>query len=316
MNSINTGTLSFAEFRREHPLYDAALDRLDAANRLLAISAQLVYELYPAELGPVVNNILSFLQQTCSYDYIGSYIARVDKITRLQERFDANPSASTLGDGTVVPTSDYCLSLLLSLIFTNHRFEILRMLERFLRDLSQRPTGRIASIGCGTGYELKLASDLLPGWDIEGYDIDATMRAEAQKCLQFFRVPPRVRFGEAFPMQEPTTEVLKRYDAIILCEVLEHLQQPARALSALRECLSDAGLLFVTMAINLAQEDHVYLYPNVEVCRNQIQESGLAVQSEWLAPQTIRFPPPNREAGFRKGNYVAIVASRNPSQRT
>jgi len=315
MDSIDTATISFAEFRREHPLYDAALNRLDAADRLLAISAQLVYELYPAELGPVVNNILSFLQHTCSHDYISSYISRVDKIARLQERFDANPSTSTLGNGTVVPTNDYCLSLLLSFIFTNHRFEILRILEKFLRDLSRRSTGRIASIGCGTGYELKLAADLLPGWDIEGYDIDATMRAEAQKCLQFFRVPPRVRFGEEFPMQQPTTEVLKRYDAIILCEVLEHLHQPARALSVLRECLSDAGLLFVTMAINLAQEDHVYLYPSVQFCRNQLHECGLAVHSEWLAPQTIRFPRPNREAGFRKGNYIAIVAPNYPSQR-
>jgi hypothetical protein len=89
--------------------------------------------------------------------------------------------------------------------------------------------------------------------------------------------------------------------------VLEHLLNPAQALATLAGCLKDGGKMFVTMAINIAQEDHVFLYLDIESCRRQIHESGLQVLYEWLAPQTIRFPPANREIGFKKGNYIAIV---------
>jgi hypothetical protein len=120
-------------------------------------------------------------------------------------------------------------------------------------------------------------------------------------------MPKRVDFRVAFPLEVPRPEIGRHYDAIILCAVLEHLSNPARALETLRECLKDRGKMFVTMAIDIAQEDHVFLYPDVGSCRRQIRESGLEVVYEWLAPQTIRFPPPNRETGFKKGNYIAIV---------
>jgi 2-polyprenyl-3-methyl-5-hydroxy-6-metoxy-1,4-benzoquinol methylase len=301
---------TFEEFIKANSLYGMAFGRLDEASRLLATSAQLVYELHPTELGPVVNDILPFVQHAYSDDYIGTYISRVSDMARLQEIFDANPSSSTLSDGSVVPTEAYSLSLLLSIIFTNHRFEIMQTLEKFLQGLAAAPEGRIASIGCGTGYELKLTAKLLPGWSIEGYDIDEEMRAEAQRFLQFSRVSKAIHFAEEFPLHEPTQQVAKRYDAIIVCEVLEHLHEPALALTTLRECLNDQGVLFVTMAINLAQEDHIFLYPDVDSCRRQIHESGLEIHTEYLTPQTIRFPPPDREIGFKKGNYVAIVGKR------
>jgi SAM-dependent methyltransferase len=299
---------TFEEFTKENSLYRTAYEHLDSASRLLATSAQLVYELHPGEVRPVANDILPFVQHAYSNNYIDTYISRISEMAKLQEKFDANPSASTLGDGSVIPADAYSLSLLLSILFTNHRFEIMQMLRRFLSELRSKTVGRIASIGCGTGYELKLTAETLPDWEIEGYDIDEEMRAGAERFLEFSRILKKINFAEAFPLHEATSEVAKRYDAIILCEVLEHLPEPARALATLRECLSDRGLLFVTMAINIAQEDHVFLYPDIESCRQQIRENGLHVQSEWLAPQTISFPPANREAGFKKGNYIAVVA--------
>src|SRR5262249_18889292 len=106
---------------------------------------------------------------------------------------------------------------------------------------------------------------------------------------------------------EPTPQVRNRYDAIVVCEVLEHLQNPLQSLKTLSQCLKDDGKMFLTMAINIAQEDHVFLYPDPLSCRNQIRESGLRVVKEWLSPQSIRFFPSNREIGFKKGNYMAIV---------
>ena len=81
----------------------------------------------------------------------------------------------------------------------------------------------------------------------------------------------------------------------------------ACALRAVREYLSDRGRAFVTMAVNIAQEDHVFLYPSIEACRTQLRDSGLHVISEWLAPQVVLGLPANREKDFKKGNYIAVV---------
>ncbi len=298
---------SFERFLQAHPLYGSAYDSLLAASRLLATSAQLVYELHPEELGPVADTILSFVRYAYPADYIDVYISRVNRIAELQERFDANPTLATLGDSRVASPETYSLALLLSIVFTNHRFEIMQVLTMFLRGFRAEAPGNIASIGCGTGYELKLTAEMLPTWNIEGYDTDAEMRASAKQLLGFFHVSKAVDCRVAFPLEPPLPEIERYYDAIILCEVLEHLSDPARALVTLREFLSDRGKMFVTMAINIAQEDHVFLYPDIESCRRQIRESRLKVLYEWLAPQSIRFPPANRETGFKKGNYIAIV---------
>jgi hypothetical protein len=47
--------------------------------------------------------------------------------------------------------------------------------------------------------------------------------------------------------------------------------------------------------------------PTVEACRAQLRDGGLQVVSEWLAPQAVLRIPQNREQGFRKGNYIAVV---------
>lgn len=296
---------TFENFLEDHSLYSSAYNSLLAASRLLATSAQLVYELHPKALGPVVDDILPFVCHAYPAGFIEAYISRVNRLAELQERFDASPGLATLGDSSAVRPEDYSLALLLSIVFTNHRFEIMQTLAKFLRELSA-DTGSIASIGCGTGYELKLAAELLPRWKIEGYDTDGAMRASAEQLFSFFRAPKKVEFRSEFSLEGPTSQI-GSYDAIILCEVLEHLPDPERTLEALKEHLKQSGKMFVTMAINIAQEDHVFLYPDIESCRRQIGESGLEIVYEWLAPQSIRFPPANREVGFKKGNYIAIV---------
>jgi 2-polyprenyl-3-methyl-5-hydroxy-6-metoxy-1,4-benzoquinol methylase len=298
---------SFEEFLQAHPLYGSAYQELFAASRVLGTSAQLVYELHPESLGAVADNILSFVQHAFPADYIDVYISRLKRMAELQERFDANPCPATLGCSSVVGPEVYCLALLLSIVFTNHRFEIMQVLTQFLRELPAGSAGSIASIGCGTGYELKLIADVLPTWNIEGYDTDAGMRARAEQLFAFFQVQKKVDFRLSFPLEAVTPQFEKRYDAIILCEVLEHLPDPARALETLKECLGGRGRIFLTMAINIAQEDHIFLYPDIESCRQQIRQSGLEVVYESITPQTIRFPPANRETGFTKGNYIAVV---------
>lgn len=309
---LKEGTLpdaqeSFCAFLLTHPLYKAAFDTLSSNSRVLATSAQLVFELHGGALGPVADEILSFVDRTYPAGYVDLYLDRLNQLRELQRRFDRSPNAATLGDPGAGKSQSYGLALLLSIVLTNNRFEIMQALCAFLQSLQTRDQGLIACIGAGTGYELKLAAELLRHWQIETYDTDSEMRSAATQLLQFFGVSKAIDFRVEFPLDGPTEGVRGRYDALVLCEVAEHLTNPQLALNTLRECLRVDGRLFVTMAINIAQEDHVFLYPDIESCRRQLRETGFQVQQEWISPQTILFMPENREQGFKKGNYIAIV---------
>lgn len=300
---------NFENFLEAHPLYKSAFNELAASSRLLEMSAQLVYEIHGDALGRMADEILAFVEHACPQRYMERYVSRADDLSKLQQKFDSNPSVRTLGDINVTVDSEiYSLSLLLSIVFTNHRFEIMQQLIAFLTLLQTRiDQGKIVSIGSGTGYELKVASEVLTGWNIESYDTDPAMRMRARQLLKFFRSPQGVVIGDYFPLDRCTDDLRHNYDAVILCEVLEHLPTPAQSLRTLRECLKDTGLMFVTMAINIAQEDHIFLYSSIDACRQQIRDSGFKVSQEWIAPQAIFALPENREKGFKKGNYVAVL---------
>jgi SAM-dependent methyltransferase len=87
----------------------------------------------------------------------------------------------------------------------------------------------------------------------------ALLPTNSAKEPDFFGISEDIFLGGCFPLDQCPDESHGRYDAIVLSEVLEHLADPAEALGTLRDCLRDDGLMFATMAINIAQEDHVFL---------------------------------------------------------
>jgi len=303
-------TDAFDEFLRSHPKYAKAIEDLSRINLRLALASTVVYQVHGDALGEVADAIVGYVMERYGATALAVYAARADRLAVLQERFEKSPSPSTLGDPSATVDRDaYNVALLLSIVFTNHRFEIMKQFERFLRECRVNGNGRFASVGTGTGYELCLTGNFLSNWMVESYDIDPTVQNEAQRFLRYTGSALEPRFEGYFPLDKVDPGRLKRYDALTFCEVLEHLPDPARALRVSREYLSPGGRMFVTMAVNIAQEDHVFLYPNIAACRKQIQESGLQIDWEWISPQTSLPPSVDRESGFHKGNYVAGVTA-------
>ncbi|HLH77652.1 MAG TPA: class I SAM-dependent methyltransferase [Candidatus Binataceae bacterium] len=204
---------------------------------------------------------------------------------------------------------DYSLALLMSIILTPHRFAIMEHLSWFLGLQAKRhPKGRLGAVGIGSGFELVRASRILSCWHIEGYDQEQAMCEQARKLLKFCQVPINVAINIEFPLAEFDPRFAQVYDALILCELCEHLRDPGRALVNAARYLKTDGQAFVTMAVNIAQEDHVFLYPSLDACRRQLEESELVTVSEWAIPQSA-FVTPRGE--HWRGNYVAVVSRRS-----
>lgn len=89
--------------------------------------------------------------------------------------------------------------------------------------------GRVLDFGCGTGA---LAAICAP-CDYVGYDIDPESIALARKFH------PYHRFETIFPND-------KQFDTIALLAVIEHVAEPAKLLSQLRELLTPEGKVVMT----------------------------------------------------------------------
>jgi SAM-dependent methyltransferase len=300
---------AFAAFLRVHPSLSAFAAALETRDRVLSLSLRAVFEMQGERLGPVAGALLGFAQAFYPADFVERYVARVQALGRMQRRFDQNPCVETLGDpAAAVERTDYDLALLLSIVTAHHRFEILQALERFYAR-APRSGGRLACIGIGTGYELVLAARALRQWRIEGYDTDTRAHATTRALFDHFGLDAGgMTLGQAFAIDPPAEAARGAYDAMVLCELLEHVADPLAYLRAVRAGLRPEGRAFVTMAVRLAQEDHVFLYADAAACRAQIAEAGLLVEEELLTPASLfAFDPAERERHFVRGNYVAVV---------
>jgi hypothetical protein len=241
-----------------------------------------------------------------------TYVDRLRGLRELQTRFERSHAyeASSYGQVPTIDGDAYRVALLLSFVLTNHRFEILEALEDFLGTTSGSEPQELLSIGFGTGYELKLACNALPTWRYQAYDTSLENRDYAFDLLTLFKCSTAGLRAELFPLEGPDLppEHQGRYGKIVLCELLEHLENPEAALRNMRAALHPEGMMFATMAINIAQEDHVYLYRTKEEARAQVKRTGLVIQREFVAPVTVMpFAEKDRDRMFTRGNYVCVL---------
>lgn len=134
--------------------------------------------------------------------------------------------------------TEYAASRLLSrnrLLLRHHR-----LLTEFLLDFfSQLPVERSClDIGCGSGYFLELLRDL--GFEnISGLDASAPFVGRArEKGLN-------VTLGNLYDLDECEA----RYDMVLLLDVLEHLDTPAKALQIIHGLLTEGGLLVLNAPV-------------------------------------------------------------------
>jgi 2-polyprenyl-3-methyl-5-hydroxy-6-metoxy-1,4-benzoquinol methylase len=95
--------------------------------------------------------------------------------------------------------------------------------------------GRLLEIGCGNGSRLNLLKKT--GWQVEGQEIDPV---SARIAYDKFGV--KIYSGSIFDIQL----IDNHYDAIILCNVIEHVLNPIEVLNKCRNLLKSGGAIFIT----------------------------------------------------------------------
>lgn len=176
----------------------------------------------------------------------------------------------------------YMDGLLLSQVFWRNHVDVELFYRRYLEGLG--PDYSHLEIGPGHGLLLALAASdprcrQASAWDISDASLAATAR-----CL--------TRMGVASPVRLEKRNIFElagereRYQSVVVSEVLEHLEEPERALQAVGLVLDPAGRAFINIPCNSPAPDHLYLFTSPEHFFGMLTASGFRVVEQLVTPST------------------------------
>lgn len=178
------------------------------------------------------------------------------------------------------------------------------MMNGFLRSfhgLFQKAPGlHILEVGCGEGKMVQFMHELRPEATIEGVDLDASLFAPEAKSL------PNVRLSVQSAYELPFEDA--SFDLVVACEVMEHLQEPRRALAELSRVAREHVILTVPREplwrfLNLARLTYVANLGNTPGhVQHWSSRSFASLTSEYFEIAEVRRPLPWTQVLARKTN--------------
>jgi len=136
---------------------------------------------------------------------------------------------------------NYDIILLMSVLFTEHRFRIMQLLK------NSKPLEKALFIGLGPGLELYLTKDNTK--EVHAFDLSIN-----DYLIHTF---PNCEFNKSYYSNQKTNY----FDGIFIIELLEHLEDPYELIQNCYNSLKVGGKLILTTATDIPQFDHLYNFP-------------------------------------------------------
>lgn len=126
------------------------------------------------------------------------------------------------------------------------RKKTLNAKKQLIQDETEKQTGKILDIGCGTGAFLNTMKTV--GWESTGLEPDETARNKAKELYNLSPLPS----PELFNLPHNT------YDAITMWHVLEHVHQLHEYVEQLKKLITDKGRIFIAVPNNTSYDAKYY----------------------------------------------------------
>ena len=187
-------------------------------------------------------------------------------------------------------------------MWPNHAQMLRYYADTFLTSLPEAPA--VLEIGPGHGLLSSLLFEYRPDATYVGVDISTSSLDYTRQALDAAYVDPARRTlirGDATSDDVPLA-LEGPFDAIICCEVLEHVDAPKVILEAIRRRLRPGGRSFISTVANLEAVDHVYLFNDLDHIRSMVAECALVVVDD----QPLTLPGAEEQTPLPL-NYSGVV---------
>jgi len=154
----------------------------------------------------------------------------------------------------------------------------LRLYKYFVEHFTNRlgDSGNILDLGSGSGIWSLLTLRNKKNWrstgiDISSYSVDMARQlslASGHSSVSSFIVDDALKY-----------RAQEKYDALISCFLLEHLEEPGKLFRNAAGNLNDGGYAFITAALTAAEIDHIFEFRSESELVTLAEESGFRVIS-------------------------------------
>jgi cyclopropane fatty-acyl-phospholipid synthase-like methyltransferase len=109
-----------------------------------------------------------------------------------------------------------------------------------------------------------------------GVDLSAASVEQTRTIVEHFHpdAPVRVELRDFLTADDL---VPSSFDAVVMGEVLEHVEQPEVFLRRIAELARPGAFIFVTTCVNAPAVDHIYLWRTADELEAMITDSGLTI---------------------------------------
>jgi 2-polyprenyl-3-methyl-5-hydroxy-6-metoxy-1,4-benzoquinol methylase len=139
-------------------------------------------------------------------------------------------------------------------------------------------------IGPGHGLYLHLAASAPHCSSAEGWDVSPTSIASTRAALERIGASDKITLHLCNAFSDPPKE--KKFDSVICSEVIEHLEDPAQALTMMGNLLTPGGRLFINAPVNSPAPDHIYLFRTPEEVVELMRGLGFEILQTHFIPIT------------------------------
>lgn len=273
-----------------------------------------VADLHQPEAEALESYIAYCLSAGLTYDYLAACYGTIVRDTLREQLFFQRHgryrhSSYAEVAASVYQNDEYMKRYMYGLALTTYLWPNHRVIHRcFVEALPRHRHGRYLEVGPGHGVYFMNAMRFGAYESHTGVDISPTSIALTRALLS------SGTFGQFTNYELLCADFLaadaakEQYQAIVMGEVLEHVENPSAFLAKIRQLASPDAFIFITTAINAPAIDHIYLYDSPDAVTAMATDAGFKV----LKVETAGYPGLTLQQSMEKKLPVNIALVMEP----